>query len=66
MKKIIVLNMVVLLSISGCGEEKSEKPANPGVVEYMTGAQHIKAYDRTKSKLDDINKTLEERNEAVK
>ena len=64
MKKNIVLCILSLLLMSGCSEEKTEDKATE-VVEYMTGAQHIKAYERTKSKLDDINKTLEERNEGI-
>ena len=51
--------------LCGCTERSTtppkEKTTKPGMIEYMTGSQQIKVYQKTKSKLDSINKTLEKR-----
>jgi len=60
---------IVILStlLCGCGrsEEKASKPNEPGVVDYITGREQIKTYQKTKSKIEDINNTLQERNAGV-
>ena len=54
---IVVLAVGLLLMFAaGCTGRKSEEP---GVVEYMTGAVQLKTYQKTRSKIDDINKILE-------
>ena len=76
MKKIhfaFIIISYLIISLSGCvceippetkkekTETKKEEPKEPGVIDYMTGREHIRVYKRTKSKLDAINKKLEER-----
>jgi hypothetical protein len=57
---IIILTIFLL----GCAKDSSttDKP-EPGIVDYITGAEQIETYKRTKSKVEDINKTLKERND---
>lgn len=42
---------------SGSGETKAKEP---GIVEYMTGAEQLKSYQKVKSKIEDINRSQEE------
>ena len=48
--------------LSGCSEEK---PSEPGVVDYMTGAEQLRTYQRTKVKVQDIDNKLEERYQDI-
>ncbi|MFH0839805.1 MAG: lipoprotein [Candidatus Omnitrophota bacterium] len=64
MKKYFIIIILIFL-LSGCGAgEKASKSAEPGVVDYLTGHEQIKTYQRTKIKIEDINKTPKERNEG--
>jgi len=56
---VVIVGGYLALFLCGC----SGKTDEPGVVEYMAGAEHIKAYERTKSKIQDIDKSLKERYE---
>lgn len=49
-------------ALAGCGASDPGKEKEPGIVEYMTGAQDLKMYQETKNKIEGINKTLQERN----
>ncbi|MBU4377125.1 MAG: hypothetical protein KKD29_06610 [Candidatus Omnitrophica bacterium] len=64
MRKCFAAIIILCALLSGCGGEKASKPAEPGVVDYLTGHEQIKTYQRTKTKIEDINKTLQERNEG--
>jgi len=50
------------MSASGCGENKS---GEPGVVDYMTGAEQVRTYRKAKSQLEGVNKTLEKRYQEI-
>ena len=59
--------------LCGCTErssiplkKKTTKPktTKPGIIEYTTGSQQIKVYQRTKSKLDSIKKAREKQYEG--
>jgi len=52
----------LLMSASGCGENKS---GEPGVVDYMTGAEQVRTYRKAKSQLEGVNKTLEKRYQEI-
>ena len=56
---------IIILSslLCGCGGgEKASVPAEPGVVDHLTGHEQINTYHRTKEKIQDINSTIKERN----
>jgi len=42
----------------GCAQKESSEP---GVVEYMVGAEQLKAYKRAESELKEVDSTLEKR-----
>jgi hypothetical protein len=50
--------------LCGCEGKKAEtgeaKAKEPGVVEYMTGAEDLKQYQKVRSKIEDINRSQEE------
>ena len=46
----------------GCAEKKSDEP---GMIDYLSGGVQLKMYKKTKSKLEDINKTLKERYQEI-
>ena len=56
--------MYMFASLSGCAKEAAgpveEETSEPGVIDYLTGAEHIKQYKKMKSKLEDINKSRQE------
>ena len=64
MSKITII-LVGCLCIYGCGNQTptsvEKEEAEPGVIDYLTGAEHIKQYKKIKSKIEDINKSREER-----
>ena len=64
MRKYLIIMMLGFF-LAGCGGEKASKPKEPGVVDYITGSESIKTYQKTKEKIRDINKTLEERNAGL-
>ena len=51
----LVMSSLIMLS-SGCSKEK---PSEPGVVDYMTGAEQLKTYQKAKVKIEDIDKSVE-------
>jgi len=59
----------VLLSLYGCSNNKPDthkkKTREPGVADYMVGGQQLKTYQKTKSKINDINKTLDNRYKEI-
>lgn len=58
----VFLILTCLLFAAGCSEEKSSEP---GVVSYVSGAEQLKAYQRTKVKVEDIDNKLEERYQDI-
>jgi len=62
MRKYFAIMTVLSFFLCGCGGEKASKPAEPDVVDYITGHEQIKTYQKTKEKIRDIDKTLKERN----
>ncbi|MDP8299311.1 MAG: hypothetical protein P9L88_05365 [Candidatus Tantalella remota] len=61
MNRYLVTILVVcsfLLLACGCGEQGADEP---GVVEYVTGKEQIKTYEKAGVKIDEINRTLKER-----
>ena len=66
MKKLFPVIIILIIFLLGCTKESptTNKP-EPGVVDYITGAEQIKAYERTKSKIEDINKTLKEQRQGI-
>ena len=63
-KYIIVFNIIIvsLLLTAGCSGEKSDEP---GIVDYATGAEKIRTYKKTKTKIDDVSKVLKARYEIT-
>jgi len=62
MKYSLPVFLILCFILLGC--EKKESP-EPGVLDYLTGAEHLKTYKKTKSKIEDINKSLEDRNQEI-
>ena len=64
MKEIFSAGIILAILLCGCAEEApvSDKE-EPGVVEYMTGAEQLKTYKQTETKIEDINRKLENRYE---
>ena len=63
MIKYFAIIVILVLFLCGCGGgEKASKPAEPDVVDYITGHEQIKTYQKTKEKIRDIDKMLKERN----
>ena len=58
----VVISCLAVLS-SGCSEEKSSEP---GVVSYVTGAEQLKTYQKTKVKIHDIDNNLKETHQEIK
>ena len=50
----------ISLFFSGCGSEKSSS-SEPGIIEQMAGAPQLESYKKTKSKIEDIKKTSQDR-----
>ena len=50
---------MLIIPLEGCGQRRT--PEEPGVIEVMTGAQHVETYKKARSKLQDVNKSLEDR-----
>ena len=67
MKKYFVAIMILSTLLCGCGRggEKASEPAEPGVIDYITGREQVKTHQKTKSKIEDINNTLQERNAGI-
>ncbi|MDD5680475.1 MAG: hypothetical protein PHI59_04460 [Candidatus Omnitrophica bacterium] len=66
MKKLLPIIIILSTFLYGCGDgEKVSKPPEPGIVDVLTGREQISAYQRTKEKIQDINKTSKERNEGL-
>ncbi len=64
MKKLFSAGIILAVFLCGCVEETPiSHEKEPGVVEYITGAEQLKTYKETESKIEDINKKLEERYE---
>ena len=62
MKKLFSVIMISAILLSGCGKgDSTTNKSEPGVVDYITGAESIKTYQRTKSRIEDINRTLKDR-----
>lgn len=59
---VVLISLYSSIFLSGCSEKEDQ---GPGIVEHMTGSEHIKNYKNTKSKLEDINKSLEERYQDI-
>lgn len=57
------------LFLCGCSNSKSgthkKKTTEPGVTDYMVGAEQLKTYQKAKSKMEEINKTLEKRYQEI-
>jgi len=57
MKKIFPIIIILTIFLVGCAEETSTiDKSEPGVADYLTGAESIKTYEKAKSKIEDINK----------
>ena len=64
MKKLFSASIILAVFLCGCAEETPvSHEKEPGVVEYMTGAEQLKTYKETESRIGDINKQLEKRYE---
>ena len=59
----------LVVFLCGCGAKQSkpgnEKAEEPGIVETMTGVTEAKTYQKTRSKIEDIDKTMKERYQEV-
>jgi len=57
------------LFLCGCNNNKSDshkkKTTEPGVADYMVGDEQLKTYQKTKSKMEDINKTLKNKYKEI-
>ena len=61
--KRIFLFMIIATSLFGCAEESATpEKKEPGVIRYLTGAEQLNTYRRTKSRIIEIDKSLKERN----
>ena len=57
MKYIALTIIIMVLTLTvGCSDKSSDEPT---VVEQITGAEQIKTYKKTRSKIDDVKKDLE-------
>lgn len=59
-KMIKYLTIAAMLGVFLCG--CGDKPDEPGIVDYISGHEQIKTYQKTKEKIEDINKATRERN----
>ena len=50
------------ISISGCSQKES---AEPGVVDYLSGAEQLKTYKQTRTKIEDLGKAVKERDQGI-
>jgi len=57
----MVISCLVMFS-SGCSKEK---PSEPGVVDYMSGAEQLRTYQKAKVKIEDIDNKLKENYQQV-
>ncbi len=63
MTKLIPISLLtyMLISLYGCSNQAptsvEEETREPGVVDYLTGAEQIKQYKKIKSKLKDIDES---------
>ena len=57
----VVVITVVVIALQRCDIEGRKESDEPGVIETLTGALHIKTYRRAKSKLEDVDRKLERR-----
>lgn len=65
MKRPFSAIVILAIFLCGCAKESptsdKEKTAEPGIIDYITGAERLRTYKRTESKVKDIDKTLKER-----
>lgn len=61
---VVVMGICFGLLVGGCSRKDAEAPekeaAAPGVVDYLTGAEHIRSYKKAKSKIEGIKSSLEQ------
>jgi NADH dehydrogenase FAD-containing subunit len=57
-----MISAALLLVGQGCSKNNDEEP---GVAEYLTGAQHLKTYKKARTQLEDIGKAADERNAVI-
>ncbi len=55
---LILITSFFMAPLLGCAQKESSEP---GVVEYMVGAEQLKAYKRAESELKEVDSTLEKR-----
>ncbi len=66
MTRLFIAAIVLCLFVGGCsGEAPSGKRKEPGVVDYLSGNQSIKAYKDTRTRINDINDSLQKRYEGI-
>ena len=66
MYKFFLVIFIVTFLLSGCtGENPGSHEREDGIVDYVTGVDKIKVYKKTKSKIENINKSLEKRYEGL-
>ena len=59
-----LFGIMLALFLCGCAEKAPvPQEKEPGIAEYMTGAEQLKTYKETESKIEDINRKLEDRYE---
>ena len=57
---VIFATWVLAVLLCGCAERDPDSPGEksrePGIIHYMTGAEQLKRYRKTKSKIEDIDR----------
>jgi len=59
---IYIVAVIAAVLMVGCSGENKAKNAGPGTADYLTGAEDLRAYKRAKTKIEEVNKIVEERN----
>ncbi|MBN1353467.1 MAG: hypothetical protein JW994_02210 [Candidatus Omnitrophica bacterium] len=57
---LMLVSVFTFFSVFLCGCGSGEKPAEPGVIETMSGKSQFDTYKKLKSSIEEINKTKEE------
>jgi PBP1b-binding outer membrane lipoprotein LpoB len=67
MNKLYPVIIVLAVFLSGCTKESpATDKAEPGVADYITGAEQLKTFKKAKSKIEEVNETVKEREEEIK
>ena len=57
-----MLVMFLVISIFGCSKKENTEP---GVVDYLSGAEQLKNYKQTRTKIEDLGKAAKERDQEI-